>query len=242
MYYYKARIYSPMLGRFLQTDPIGYKDQVNLYAYVGNDPVDGRDPTGLLDLYIGGAADDWFTWTVKRYADRVHGSYRSWTDPAGIMADITAAYRRGEPINIIGHSLGGSAAIIAAENSQARGMSIDLLITVDPVRAAGHFNRSNVTTWVNVLAIPSSSETDDKIAWTGRKIVGVSTTQEDVGVTSSAHHGDFEKMMADAHASWYITRSKLRHEERKRAHKPLIPFHCGISTKCSSGGGFDIWD
>ncbi|NWN23243.1 RHS repeat-associated core domain-containing protein, partial [Escherichia coli] len=25
MYHYKARIYSPTLGRFLQTDPIGYK-------------------------------------------------------------------------------------------------------------------------------------------------------------------------------------------------------------------------
>ncbi len=46
MYYYKARIYSPTLGRFLQTDPIGYGDGLNWYNYVGGDPVNFRDPSG----------------------------------------------------------------------------------------------------------------------------------------------------------------------------------------------------
>lgn len=39
MYRYKARIYSPTLGRFLQTDPIGYADGLNWYNYVRSDPV-----------------------------------------------------------------------------------------------------------------------------------------------------------------------------------------------------------
>jgi RHS repeat-associated protein len=47
LYYVNARYYNPNLGRFLQTDPIGLSGGTNLYAYVGNDPMDMVDPTGL---------------------------------------------------------------------------------------------------------------------------------------------------------------------------------------------------
>ena len=49
LYYYKARVYDPKYGRFLQTDPIGYKDDNDLYAYGDNDPIDHTDPSGLLN-------------------------------------------------------------------------------------------------------------------------------------------------------------------------------------------------
>lgn len=51
LYQYRARYYSPRLGQFLSTDPIGTKDDPNLHLYVGNDPVNRTDPTGACFTY-----------------------------------------------------------------------------------------------------------------------------------------------------------------------------------------------
>jgi len=50
LYDLRNRFYSPDIGRFLQSDPIGFRgDRSNLYRYCGNNPVMRRDPSGLKD-------------------------------------------------------------------------------------------------------------------------------------------------------------------------------------------------
>ena len=59
LYYYRARYYDPVAGRFLQADPAGLVDGLNLYAYVRNDPLNFVDPFGLDSQYsigVGGTA------------------------------------------------------------------------------------------------------------------------------------------------------------------------------------------
>jgi RHS repeat-associated protein len=68
LYDYRNRVYSPVYGRFLQTDPIRFQGgDYNIYRYCGNDPVDGKDAMGE-------------SWSV-----RVTGG-------AGIAAQVTIGY------------------------------------------------------------------------------------------------------------------------------------------------------
>ena len=47
VYYYRARYYDSISGRFLREDPIRFKGGTNFYAYVHNRPVGLTDPQGL---------------------------------------------------------------------------------------------------------------------------------------------------------------------------------------------------
>ncbi len=58
LYHYKARVYDPVLGRFMQTDSVGYEDDLNLYAFVGSDPLNALDPNGQRKEYNWTSASD----------------------------------------------------------------------------------------------------------------------------------------------------------------------------------------
>ena len=50
--YYGFRYYSPILCRWISEDPIGEAGGLNLYQFCGNDPVNGVDPYGWLDINL----------------------------------------------------------------------------------------------------------------------------------------------------------------------------------------------
>ena len=81
LYYYRARYYSAALGRFLQTDPVGYKDDVDLYTYVGDDPTDKADPTGKL-------SEEQWTTIAEEAAERGAVEEAAGGGPENPIADV----------------------------------------------------------------------------------------------------------------------------------------------------------
>lgn len=71
LYYYRARYYSPDLGRFLSPDPVGYTGGgVNLYTYVSNDPVNFTDGLGLSWNFPGDGYVDHVKGEIQRLRNK----------------------------------------------------------------------------------------------------------------------------------------------------------------------------
>ncbi len=64
LYFLRARYYNPETGRFISRDPIGQRDQINLYTYVKNSPLVYMDRMGLNSKpFISSAWDVYMTWS-----------------------------------------------------------------------------------------------------------------------------------------------------------------------------------
>ena len=96
------RIYSANLNRWISRDPIEEKGGVNLYGYVGNDPINGFDPLGLVDCNNLASA-------IARSKDRIRGAIQSMSDADGLFtaANNSAATSIGISFTSGGFAVGG---------------------------------------------------------------------------------------------------------------------------------------
>jgi RHS repeat-associated protein len=100
LYYFRARYYDPIMGRFLQTDPMGYADSMNLYQAFNMNPYNFADPWGLTKIFINIerfrlSSDS----IIGRYSIELSDMFKNIHDFLRNFADAFRLYQRAMQIN-----------------------------------------------------------------------------------------------------------------------------------------------
>eukprot|EP00825_Cyclidium_porcatum_P034585 TRINITY_DN36366_c0_g1_i1.p1 TRINITY_DN36366_c0_g1~~TRINITY_DN36366_c0_g1_i1.p1 ORF type:complete len:211 (-),score=9.07 TRINITY_DN36366_c0_g1_i1:146-778(-) len=107
LYQFRARWYSPELGRWLSPDPIGLEGGLNLYEFCRNDPVNFRDPSGLWNLWSPGSwgVANSTAWNFYDSLNPFHESSGLWGENGGAMGGLQGAAAFLDGVNPFGDPL-----------------------------------------------------------------------------------------------------------------------------------------
>ncbi|RWM12892.1 MAG: hypothetical protein EOR72_20465 [Mesorhizobium sp.] len=112
LYYNYFRDYDPATGRYIEPDPVGLNGGVNLYAYVGNSPVNAADPSGRFGITVsaGGIAEVGLSNIFGQIGGQasynaaflIDTSRMSWSNPLDVSAAVVTYTTTGGVIGALG--------------------------------------------------------------------------------------------------------------------------------------------
>ncbi len=164
LFYYRARSYDPLWGRFLQRDPAGYVDALNLYAYVRNNPVNFTDPYGRIGVFVSGfsgssgRSGSSGKTDMQKMAEKMDKDIPGGASEVGHSQQGKAVKKickalcknPNQPVILVGHSFGGDSVVEIAEKLKKKCIKVDLMVQIDSVGVGDEKKPDNVERGINI--------------------------------------------------------------------------------------------